>query len=70
MQRPSDIARWHEYALTGRMDWESLFDRYRSCVDFPASCAWRELTTTTDARLSSPPAIRPMVEEHGHHIYR
>jgi hypothetical protein len=44
MQRPSHIARWHEYAVTGRMDWESLFDRYRSCVDFPASCAWRELT--------------------------
>jgi hypothetical protein len=43
MQRPTHIARWHEYAVNGSMDWEALFDRYRSCVDFPASCAWREL---------------------------
>jgi len=43
MQRPSHITRWHQYAVTGRMEWESVFGRYRSCVDFPASCAWREL---------------------------
>ena len=43
MRRPSHIARWHEFAVSGSMDWELLFDGYRSCVDFPASCAWREL---------------------------
>jgi hypothetical protein len=43
MRRPSHIARWHEFAVSGSMDWGTLFDRFRSCVDFPASCAWREL---------------------------
>jgi hypothetical protein len=44
MQRPSHITRWHAFAVAGAMDWEALFDRYRSCVDFPTTCAWRDLT--------------------------
>jgi uridine kinase len=42
-KHPSHVARWREFAATGSMSWDRLFASYRSGVDFPVSCAWREL---------------------------
>lgn len=43
LRRPSHLRRWVEYARTGAMDWDALFDGFRSTVDYPACLAWREL---------------------------
>ena len=42
-KHPSHVREWHRFALTRSTDWDRLFRRYRSGVDFPVSCAWREL---------------------------
>jgi hypothetical protein len=42
-RHPSHVSRWLEYAADGTADWDRLFDRYGSAVDFPASCAWQDL---------------------------
>lgn len=44
VRHPSHVARWRALAATGTTDWTRLFAGYRSGVDFPVSCAWRELT--------------------------
>lgn len=33
----------HRYATEGVVDWDRLFARFGSGVDFPVSCVWREL---------------------------
>ena len=43
VRHPSHVARWRELAATGGTDWSVLFAGYGSGVDFPVSCAWREL---------------------------
>jgi hypothetical protein len=43
LRRPRHLRRWVEYARTGAMDWDALFDGYRATVDYPACLAWREL---------------------------
>lgn len=43
VRHPSHVARWREVAATGGADWSRVFAGYRSGVDFPVSCAWREL---------------------------
>jgi hypothetical protein len=42
-KHPFHIAKWCDYASSGAADWDDLFDGYSSGVDFPVSCAWREL---------------------------
>jgi hypothetical protein len=44
LKRPSHIRAWQRFALDGSADWDRLFRRFGSGVDFPVSCAWRELT--------------------------
>src|SRR5438093_6448702 len=40
--------------ISRSMDWDRLFERFNSCVDFPASCAWRELIAHyPDAKVRS-----------------
>ncbi len=39
----SHLQRWLDYADHGTADWDALFSGYRSAVDFPAACAWKEL---------------------------
>jgi Sulfotransferase domain len=41
----SHVNRWHRFAITGRTDWDDLFAGYGAGVDFPVSCAWRELAS-------------------------
>jgi hypothetical protein len=36
-------ARWREFMVTDRPDWDALFEGYNSCVDWPAAHYWREL---------------------------
>lgn len=43
IRRPAHVRRWHRFATTGDVDWDELFASFGSAVDFPASCAWREL---------------------------
>jgi hypothetical protein len=43
LRRPSHLRRWVEYSRTGAMDWDALFDGFRSTVDYPTCLAWREL---------------------------
>ncbi len=42
-RNPSHAQLWLDYADTGVADWDSLFEKYRATVDFPACCAWRDL---------------------------
>jgi len=44
LKRPSHIRAWRDFGRTGRADWDALFARFASGVDFPIACAWRELT--------------------------
>lgn len=41
----SHVQQWLDYGETGTADWDNLFIKYRSVVDFPASCAWKDLYT-------------------------
>lgn len=41
-QNPETMPLWIE-AGAGRPDWESVFDGYRSAVDYPTAAYWREL---------------------------
>lgn len=40
---PEQKARWRALAAGAPPDWESLFEGYRSCVDWPSAHYWREL---------------------------
>lgn len=42
-QNRSHTQRWLDFGETGTANWDDLFKKYQSVVDFPASCAWREL---------------------------
>lgn len=46
VRRPSHIRAWLAYARTGHVDWDGLFARFGSGVDFPVSCVWDELAST------------------------
>lgn len=37
-------ARWRAMVAGGEKDWESLFEGYTACVDWPSAHYWRELT--------------------------
>ncbi|HET6951655.1 MAG TPA: sulfotransferase [Acidimicrobiales bacterium] len=39
----SHVALWHRFATTGTTDWDTLFAGYGAGVDFPISCAYRQL---------------------------
>ena len=43
VRRPSHVRQWHRYAADGVVDWDRLFARFASGVDFPVSCVWRQL---------------------------
>lgn len=43
VRRPSHIRQWHRFATEGVVDWDRLFAKFGSGVDFPVSCVWREL---------------------------
>jgi hypothetical protein len=43
LRRPSHIRAWQRFATDGTADWDRLFAHFGSGVDFPVSCAWREL---------------------------
>src|SRR5712671_5471715 len=52
MRRPSHIGRWLRYARTGDVDWDELFAKFNSGVDYPVSCVWEELASRyPDARV-------------------
>jgi uncharacterized protein YndB with AHSA1/START domain len=36
-------ARWRAFMQEGNADWTSLFEGYRSCVDWPSAHYWRDL---------------------------
>jgi hypothetical protein len=40
---PDQQARWRAMVAGGPKDWESLFEGYASCVDWPSAHYWREL---------------------------
>ena len=42
-QHDTQKQRWRALALGEAPDWESLFEGYRSCVDWPSAHYWREL---------------------------
>jgi len=42
-RNPSHAQVWLDYGETGTADWDGLFSKYHSTVDFPASCAWKDL---------------------------
>ncbi len=41
---PEQKARWRAMVAGGPRDWESLFEGYVACVDWPSAHYWRELT--------------------------
>lgn len=40
---PAQVAHWEAYVEGEAMDWERVFARYRSQIDWPGSHVWREL---------------------------
>lgn len=42
-EQRSHVQKWLDFANDGTADWDELFADYQACVDFPASCAWKEL---------------------------
>jgi hypothetical protein len=44
LSQPGQVERWLPVVSGGPIDWEHVFDGYRSAVDWPASFFWRELT--------------------------
>lgn len=45
-ENPSHAQRWLDFGSTGTEDWDDLFVKYRSAVDFPASLAWKQIHDT------------------------
>lgn len=45
IRRPSHIRGWLRYARIGEVDWDQLFARFASGVDFPVSCVWEQLAS-------------------------
>ena len=43
ISNPEQEARWRAMVGGGARDWESLFEGYASCVDWPSAYYWREL---------------------------
>lgn len=49
---PEQKARWRAMVAGGPRDWESLFEGYTACVDWPSAHYWRELIAAyPDARV-------------------
>ena len=44
-ENPLMKSRWRAFMDTDDRDWESLFEGYRSCVDWPSVHYWRDLIT-------------------------
>jgi hypothetical protein len=42
-QHEAQRQRWRALALGAAPDWQSLFEGYRSCVDWPSAFYWRQL---------------------------
>lgn len=38
------MAMWHDIAMGGQPDWDSIYEGYPAAVDFPTAAYWRELT--------------------------
>lgn len=43
MANPEQKTRWRDMVAGGPRDWESLFEGYVACVDWPSAHYWREL---------------------------
>jgi len=43
IQNPEQKHRWRAHVAGESIGWESLFEGYRSCVDWPSAHYWREL---------------------------
>lgn len=43
VRRPAHVASWLRYARTGDVNWDEMFSGFGSGVDFPVSCAWKDL---------------------------
>ena len=43
MLHPELAGRWQSVCSGGPVDWDEVFEGFRSCVDWPASFFWREL---------------------------
>ena len=43
IDNPVQKARWRAMVAGGPRDWDSLFEGYTSCVDWPSAAYWREL---------------------------
>ncbi|WP_157961734.1 sulfotransferase family protein [Acuticoccus kandeliae] len=41
--RRSDVFKWHDIAFKGKRDWEAVYGRYKSAVDTPTYCYYKEL---------------------------
>ncbi len=43
---PEQVAHWQAFGRGEDVDWENVFDGYRSQVDWPGAAAWRQLAET------------------------
>jgi hypothetical protein len=41
--RPHQVLAWQGYHRTGTADWDRVYKRFRSAIDFPVPCAWQDL---------------------------
>jgi hypothetical protein len=45
MSRPAHVRQWLDYANTGTTNWDELFAKFSSGVDYPVCCVWEELAS-------------------------
>jgi hypothetical protein len=41
--RPNHVLAWQGYYRTGTANWDRIYKRFRSAIDFPVPCAWQDL---------------------------
>jgi hypothetical protein len=50
--RPTHVVGWRDYYRKGTADWQRMYRRFGSAIDFPVSCAWKELAAEfPDAKI-------------------
>jgi hypothetical protein len=50
--RPTHVLGWRKYYRTGQADWRKMYKRFRSAIDYPVCCAWKELAAEyPDAKI-------------------
>ncbi len=57
---PEQLPYWQAAARGELPDWDQVFAGYRSCVDWPSACYWREIAAQAIKKYFKPDVVIPM----------